>query len=331
MARTQYHDLPSNITAHRPLEVQIKVLQVPPASRNDMDHEEQPPIRPPEEPNTHQWMAYYRTVQRILGRQDETDLNLAMRRAATACGLHGQHRTQDDATPHQDLRSLVIAIWRDKRALHTAVHSHDLKAQHDSQEITARLDATRRQLREWHVRRAKELPKEQQRYLQNPQPYKSLKHVDKVLGETGHRGIKAVGLQDGTVTNDPKVVLEEVLNSLLCHYNTEDGKLSAYTEELISHLPKLYNRTQRPDMHRTPFAIRELHEVLYKLQTGKTPGVDGLPAELYRRLPLNLRDTWPRACGISQSGKRTYRLTWEAWYTRCIRKATGRTQTTGDP
>ena len=186
VTRAQYHDLPSKITGHRPLEIQIKVLQVPPASRDGMDHEEQPPIKPPEEHDTHKWIAYYRTVQRIRGQQDETDLNLAMRQAATACGLHGQHRTQDDATRHQDLPSLVTAIWHDKRALHTAVHSHDLQAQHDAQEIAAQLDTTRRQLREWHIRRAKELAQEQQRYFQNPQPYKSLKHVDKVLGETGH-------------------------------------------------------------------------------------------------------------------------------------------------
>ena len=180
-------------------------------------------------------------------------------------------------------------MWHDKRALHTAMHSHDLQAQHDAQEIAARLETARRQLREWHVPRAKELAQEQQRYFQSPQPYKSLKHVDKVLGETGHRGIKAVRLQDGTVTNDPKVVLEEVLNSFLRQHNTEDGELSAYTEELISRLPKLYNWTQQRDMHRTPFTIRELDEVLYKLQPGKTLGVDGLPAELYRRLPLNLK------------------------------------------
>ena len=42
-------------------------------------------------------------------------------------------------------------------------------------------------------------------------------------------------------------------------------------------------------MHRTPFTIPELDEVLYKLQPGKTPGVHSLPAELYRRLPLNLK------------------------------------------
>ena len=125
--------------------------------------------------------------------------------------------------------------------------------------------------------------------LPKAQPYKSLKHVDKVPGETGHPGIKAVHLQDSTVGNDPKVVLEEVLNSFLRQHNTEDGELSAYTEEPVSHLPKLYNQTQRRDMHRAPFTIRELDEVLYKLQRGKTPGVDGLPAKLYRRLPLNLK------------------------------------------
>ena len=108
------------------------------------------------------------------------------------------------------------------------------------------------------VWRAKELAQEQQRYFQEPgsqeaKPYKSLKHVDKVLGGIGHRGIKGLRLQKGTVTNDPKVVLEEVLNSFQRQHNIQDGELSAYTEELISHLPELYNRTQRRDMQRTPF------------------------------------------------------------------------------
>ena len=78
VTRVQNHDLPSKITGHRALEVQIKVLQVPPASRDGMDHEEQPPIQPPGENDTHGWVAYYRTVQRILGKQDKTDLNLAL-------------------------------------------------------------------------------------------------------------------------------------------------------------------------------------------------------------------------------------------------------------
>ena len=88
-------------------------------------------------------------MQRILRHQDEADLNLAMRQAATDWDLRRGHRcTQDIATPHQDLRSLVTAICHDKRALHTAVHSHDPQAQHDAQNIAARLDTTRQQLRE---------------------------------------------------------------------------------------------------------------------------------------------------------------------------------------
>ena len=133
------------------------------------------------------------------------------------------------------------------------------------------------------------------------------------------------------MTNDPKVVLEEVFNSFLRQHNTEDGELSAYTEELISHVPKLYNQTQRRDMHRTPFTIQELDEVLYKHHPGKTPGVDGLPSELYRRLPLNLERHLAARLWDIAIRKTDVHPTWQTWYTRCIRKATGRIQTTGDP
>ena len=149
--------------------------------------------------------------------------------------------------------------------------------------------------------------------------------MDKVLRKTAHRSIKAVRLQKGTVTNDPKVVLEEVLSIFQRQHNTEDEMLSAYTEELISHLPKLYNRTQRRDMHHIPFTIRELDEVLYKVQPGKALVVHGLTAEPYRRLRLNLKS------GISPSGKQTYHPIGQTWYTRCTRKTIGRTKTTEGP
>ena len=45
------------------------------------------------------------------------------------------------------------------------------------------------------------------------------------------------------MTNNPKVVLEEVLNTFLRQHNTEDRELSAYTVELIPHSLKLYNQT----------------------------------------------------------------------------------------
>ena len=108
VTRALYHDIPSKTIGHRPLEVQLKVLQVPPAPSDGADHVEQPPISPPHERGTPTWMAYYCTVQRILGHQADLDLNLAMRRAATACGLREKsHHQQQVATPHRDLRSWV--------------------------------------------------------------------------------------------------------------------------------------------------------------------------------------------------------------------------------
>ena len=48
VTRAPYHDLPSKITGHCPREVQITVVQVPPASTEDMNHDEQRPMRPPD-------------------------------------------------------------------------------------------------------------------------------------------------------------------------------------------------------------------------------------------------------------------------------------------
>ena len=247
VTRTQYEDLPSKATGHRPLEVQLKVLQVPPTPLDDVDQDAQPPISPPEEHNTPKWMAYYHTVDPIRGRKINPDLNLAMKQAATACGLRGGvHHEQETATPHWDLRSMVNAVWCYTRDLHTAIHSQDTHSLRHAHRIAARLGTTRWHLREWHERGAKDLAQERQRYLQIPKPYKSPKHVDKILGETGNRGIRAVRLEDGTVTNDPRVAVREVLHSFKREHNAEDGELSDYTKNLISHLAK----TIQPDATR---------------------------------------------------------------------------------
>ena len=87
---------------------------------------------------------------------------------------------QEAATLHWDLRSIVSAISRENRDLHTAIQFHVQHTQQSAQRIAVRLKATRRQLRGW--RWAKDLAQEQLRYLQNPKPYKSLGHVDKFLG-----------------------------------------------------------------------------------------------------------------------------------------------------
>ena len=125
---------------------------------------------------------------------------------------------------------MVSAIWRGKQNLHMAIHSHDPKTKQSTQHTGTRLQTTHRQLREWHECRAKDLAQEQQRFLRSPKPYNSLKHVDKVLGETGHQSISAVHVQEGTETNQPNVVMEEVLSSFKRQHNAEDRELSDYVK-----------------------------------------------------------------------------------------------------
>ena len=136
---------------------------------------------------------------------------------------------------YHDLRSIIGAMWRKKQDLHTTIHSHDPHAQRIAERIAASLETTRQQLREWHKRQAKDLAQEERMCPKNPKPYKSLKHVDKVLAEKGHRGIRAVHFWDRTETNNPKVVTGEVLNSFKRQHNAEDGELSDYNKNLISH------------------------------------------------------------------------------------------------
>ena len=94
----------------------------------------------------------------FLNQQAEPDLNLAMRQAATAYGLHGGNQHEQEATTgHQELWSLVSAIRRDKQDLHMAIHSDDPHTQQSAQSIAAQQDTSRRQLKKWHKRRAKDV------------------------------------------------------------------------------------------------------------------------------------------------------------------------------
>ena len=94
-----------------------------------------------------------------------------------------------------------------------------------------------------------------------------------------------------------------MLNSFKRQHNAEDGELSDYTKHLMSHLPQLYNRTQRREVQRTPLSTRELNEMSHKLQPRKTPGVDGPSAELYRRLPLHLKRHLPARLWLIAIGR----------------------------
>ena len=160
---------------------------------------------------------------------------------------------------------------------------------HALQTLTDRLHNIRRRLNEWHTHRAQQVAQEQARYAQQNPPYKSLQHVERTLQDVGHRTIGAVRLTDGTLTNDPAIILIEVHHDFQNQHNAHVETLSEHTTNLISHLPTLFNRHQRRAIHNTPFTLPELDRALRKLSAGKTPGVDRLPAEACPRLPLPLR------------------------------------------
>ena len=149
---------------------------------------------------------------------------------------------------------MVSAIWPRKQDLHTAIHCLDPHAQ-NAQRIAARLEATRRQLREWHERRPKDPAQEQQRHLQNLKPYKSVEQMHKILGDSGHRGIRAVHLHDGTVTSDLKMVTEEVRNSFERQHNAEDWAIQLHQEPDITP-----TNTIQPDT-RTRHALHPFHHM----------------------------------------------------------------------
>ena len=102
-------------------------------------------------------------MNHILNKQTAWDVILAIQQAAMACFLNWGHRHKPAATAlYQDPWSLVSAILRDEQDQHTAFHPQHPQTQEGTQSIAARLHTIRRQLREWHKGRPKDLVQEQQ-------------------------------------------------------------------------------------------------------------------------------------------------------------------------
>ena len=91
----------------------------------------------------------------------------------------------------------------------------------------------------------------------------------------GRRGIKAVCLQDGSLTNDHPMLLREGLRSFCDQHNSSVEELSDYTKELISYLSQLFNGCQQRDIHNPLFTLQELDGALNRCQLGETPSGQG--------------------------------------------------------
>ena len=94
---------------------------------------------------------YYGTMERVLQQQPKHDLSRAMRQTSVACRVQEGHQdTKDTASPNPHLRSMVRAMWQDKRDVHGAVHSHDPRTQHAAQDTAGHLHLTKKQLKKLH-------------------------------------------------------------------------------------------------------------------------------------------------------------------------------------
>ena len=54
-------------------------------------------------------------------------------------------------------------------------------------------------------------------------------------------------------------------------------------------MPRVFNREQRHAIEQDPFSISVLQRALDRLKKGVVPGVDGLLAEAYQRLPQSVK------------------------------------------
>lgn len=98
------------------------------------------------------------------------------------------------------------------------------------------------------------------------------------LGSPTRQKSSMVGLHipDGTVTSDPAIMREEVSTFYSALYRAEDWSETAIAE-LLEDLP-LVSPADKKTLDST-IMLQELTMALNNLASGKSPGLDGLPAE----------------------------------------------------
>ena len=194
------------------------------------------------------------------------------------------------APPDLTLQQLIHDIWTTKEELATFLHPSTPEARDRDAHLRALLTTRRHQLQEWHAHRIAAAAQERERYGRNDTPYKSLRYVSRILGDTGRCTIHAVRTPEGGLTNEPDAVLQAVLDSFRAQHGDAHPELDPHTRSTIrEHVPRVFKREQRRAIEHDPFSISELQRVLDCLKEGVVPGVDGLPAEAYQGLSLPIK------------------------------------------
>ena len=108
------------------------------------------------------------------------------------------------------------------------------------------------------------------------------------MTDTGHRTITTVGQPDGSLTNDPAMVLQATQVSFLNQHSPTQNTLDTDTKNKIKRLPSVLHHARKRKLAKRPFAIHDVRKAVHSLRQHKTPGYDGLPAEAYYHPPAHL-------------------------------------------
>ena len=284
-----YGDLLPAATVHRPLYIDLIIPNQPQPAASPPDNTLPPKLGFPAENDHGAWHRYNRVLHAILSRPDAPSVTTGMRRAAQACVMEG-NTSNTGAPPDLTLQQLVHDIWTTKEELATLLRPSTPEARDQDANPRALLTSRRHQLGEWHAHRIAATAKERERYGRNHMPYKSLRYVSRIVDDEGRRIIHAVRTPEGGLTNDPKAVLQAVLDSFQAKHGDALPELHPHTRSTIREpVPRVFNREQLRAIEHQPFSISELQRALDRLKKRVVPGVDGLLAEAYRRLTLPVK------------------------------------------
>ena len=93
--------------------------------------------------------------------------------------------------------------------------------------------------------------------------------------------LSALSLPDGSITEDPNTILEQVHSFYADLYGSNDPVQSQHLDEVMAHVDQSLTNSESDELNKdvTP---EEVLEVVRSLKAEKSPGDDGLPAEVYR-------------------------------------------------
>ena len=132
----------------------------------------------------------------------------AMRGAARVCGFNKQ---EGESQAQPKLQRLVASLRkRQHEEIEARAQAQGAGWQTEVTQAKKRVRAARRAVEEEHERIYQKVVAEHERYMERAVPYKSLRYMRELVEAGKPQEIRAVRLQDGSVTGNKREVLEEV-------------------------------------------------------------------------------------------------------------------------